>query len=313
METIIDATRLIPGAITTRILSDRGYNVIKFEDTGKGDYMDELSPGANNFLNHGKKSICVNLKTGEGKEILYRLIKNASVFIESFSEGVTERLGIDYSTLHGLNPQLVYCSIKGYRENPELPGHDINFTALSGIDITLPVQIADAGTGIYAAMEIINHLKNRDYSKVTVNMSDIPVYFNAYNLYTENNVLNGEYPCYRIYTVSDGKVALGCLEQKFWSNFTRAIQRQDLENSRLNLDINTEIEKILLNYNLGEVLELGKTYNFPVSAVRSKKEIISETHSGHAPDHGENTDEILKSNNYKNDEIKNLKDNKIIR
>jgi crotonobetainyl-CoA:carnitine CoA-transferase CaiB-like acyl-CoA transferase len=313
METIIDATRLIPGAITTRILSDRGYNVIKFEDTGKGDYMDELSPGANNFLNHGKKSISVDLKSNEGKEVLYRLIKNASVFIENFSEGVTERLGIDYLTLHRLNPQLVYCSIKGYRDNPDLPGHDINFTAFSGIDITLPVQIADAGSGIYAAMEIINHLKNKDYSKVTVNMSEIPIYFNAYNLFTENNVLNGKYPCYRIYTVSDGKVALGCLEQKFWANFTQAIQRQDLENSRLSTDTNTEIEEIILNYNLDEILKLGKTYNFPVSAVRKKEEIISGLGNGHAPDHGENTYEILKSNNYKNEEIKNLKNNNIIK
>jgi len=313
METVIDATRLIPGAITTRILSDRGYNVIKFEDTGKGDYMDELSPGANDFLNHGKKSICVDLKTSEGKEIFYRLIKNASVFIENFSEGVTERLGIDYLTLHRLNPQLVYCSIKGYRENPELPAHDINFTAISGIDITLPVQIADAGSGIYAAMEIINHLKNRDYSKVTVNMSDIPIYFNAYNLFTENNVLNGKYPCYRIYQVSDGKVALGCLEQKFWANFTGAVQRKDLENFSLNLNINKEIENIFLQYNSHEILELGRKYNFPVSAVRKKEKIMSGLNSGQAPVHGENTDEVLKNNDYKIDEINNLKNKKIVK
>ena len=56
METVIDATRLIPGAITTRILCDRGYNIIKLEDTERGDYMDDLSPGASDFLNHGKKA-----------------------------------------------------------------------------------------------------------------------------------------------------------------------------------------------------------------------------------------------------------------
>ncbi|EQB74070.1 MAG: CoA-transferase family III protein, partial [Ferroplasma sp. Type II] len=52
METVIDATRLIPGAITTRILCDMGYNIIKLEDTERGDYMDDLSPGASDFLNH---------------------------------------------------------------------------------------------------------------------------------------------------------------------------------------------------------------------------------------------------------------------
>ncbi len=312
METVVYATRLLPGAIATRILSDRGYNIIKFEDTGKGDYMDQLSQGANNFLNYGKKSMCVDLKKMEGKKVLYRLIENAQVFVENFSAGVPERLGIDYSTLHGINPELVYCSIKGYRWNQDLPGHDINFTAFSGIDTTLPVQIADAGSGIYAAMEIINHLKNKDYSKITVNMSDIPIYFNAYNLFTENNILNGKYACYRIYNVSDGKIALGCLEQKFWANFTIAIQRSDLENSRLERGINPELEKILLNYSLREMLQLGIKYNFPVSAVRTKQEIISEINYGRAPNHGENTLEILKNNNYKDYEIKNLKDNKII-
>ena len=109
---------------------------------------------------------------------------------------MAERLGISYEVLHRINPELVYCSIKGYRDNPEIPGHDINFTAMSGIETTLPVQIADVGSGMYAALEIVNHLKNFDYSKITVNMSEIPLLFNAYSLFTENNVLNGEYPSF---------------------------------------------------------------------------------------------------------------------
>ncbi|MCL4312198.1 MAG: CoA transferase [Candidatus Thermoplasmatota archaeon] len=313
METVIDATRLIPGAITTRILCDRGYNIIKFEDTERGDYMGDLSPGANAFLNHGKKSISVNLKTDKGKSILYSLIETASVFIESFTAGVAERLGISYEVLHRINPELVYCSIKGYSDNPEIPGHDINFTAMSGIDITLPVQIADVGSGMYAALEIINHLKNHDYSRITVNMSEIPLLFNAYSLFTENNVLNGEYPSYRIYNVSDGKIALGCLEQKFWTNFTEAIKRPDLKYSRLDISVNEVVEIILSAYKSMEVLKLGRKYNFPVSRVRNRNEIISEMYNGTAPRHGEDTFEILKNNHYSEEEIKNLMENKIIK
>ena len=77
--------------------------------------------------------------------------------------------------------------------------------------------------------------------------------------------------------------------------------------------INKEIENIFLQYNSMEILELGRKYNFPVSAVRAKEEIISGLNSEHAPGHGENTDKILKNNDYKNDEIDNLKNKKIVK
>jgi crotonobetainyl-CoA:carnitine CoA-transferase CaiB-like acyl-CoA transferase len=313
METIIDATRLVPGGIATRILSDMGYNIIKLEDTGRGDYMDKISTGANDFLNRGKKSISIDLKNDQGKAILYKLVKNASVFMESFRGGVPEKLGMDYKSLHNINPDLVYCSIKGYANNPEIPGHDINFTAFSGIEAVLPVQIADTGTGMYAALEILNHLKNRDYSKITINMSEIPVLFNIYGLFSENNVLNGKYPCYRIYNVSNGKIALGCMEQKFWKNFVDALKRPKLEDSRLDLSLNATMEQILYPYTYEHIEKLGHKYNFPVSAVRDKGQIIKELSNARAPNHGENTIEILKINNYTNKEIQNLKKNNVIK
>ncbi|WP_337860659.1 CoA transferase [Ferroplasma sp.] len=313
METVIDATRLLPGAIATRILCDAGYNIIKLEDTEKGDYMDELSTGASNFLNHGKKSISINMKMEEGRNIFYKIIKNASVFIENFKAGITERLGINYEKLIVINPELVYCSIKGYRSDPELPGHDNNFTALSGIDHVLPVQIADTGSGMYAAFEIVDHLKNKDYSKITVYMSDIPLLFNSFSLFAENNTLNGEFPNYRIYNTENGKIALGCVEQKFWDNFLMAIKRPDLSTGRLDPKINSTIENMLLCYKSEQIIEMGRKYCFPVSRIRNRNEIIHELNFGESPKHGENTFEILKNNGYSKIEIENFKKNKAIK
>ncbi len=274
MERVLDATRLIPGGVATRILKDLGYEIIKIEDTDKGDYMRTLSPKANEYLNAGKKSISLNLKSNEGLKIFYDLIKISNVFIESFRPGVAERLKIGYEELHKINPELVYCSIYGYGDKNNLPGHDINFTAHSGIDTVLPVQIADTGSALYADLMIVNHLHNKDSSHIIINMSEVPEIFNIYSMFTEKNVLNGNYPCYSIYKTKDGVIALGCLEDKFWINFVKAIGKPELEKSNFNSNIMELLRIEIAKYSTYEILEMGKRFNFPVSIVRPASKLM---------------------------------------
>ena len=117
---VLDLSRLLPGGFCSLLLADFGADVIKVEDTGMGDYIRWAPPlyeGVDRTaasalflsLNRGKRSICVDLKTDEGREVLLRLARDADVLLESFRPGVMDHLGVGYEALREVNPGLVYC------------------------------------------------------------------------------------------------------------------------------------------------------------------------------------------------------------
>src|SRR5687767_12267725 len=111
---VLDLTRLLPGGFCTLLFADLGADVIKVEDTGMGDYIRWAPPyydGADDTaksalflsLNRNKRSVRVNLKSDEGKEVLLRLVKDADVLLESYRPGVLDRLGVGYDRLRQEN------------------------------------------------------------------------------------------------------------------------------------------------------------------------------------------------------------------
>jgi alpha-methylacyl-CoA racemase len=88
-----------------------------------------------NALSRNKRSIALNLKTEEARNVFYRLTQKSDVVLEGFRPGVVKRLGVDYETLSRINPRLVYCSLSGYGQDGPyvgLVGHDINYIAIGG-------------------------------------------------------------------------------------------------------------------------------------------------------------------------------------
>jgi alpha-methylacyl-CoA racemase len=186
---VLDLSRLLPGGYCSLLLADYGADVLKVEDTGLGDYIrwappayDGVEPSAASALflslNRGKRSIRLNLKVREGRDVLLRLVREHDVLLESFRPGVLDRLGVGYERLREVNPGLVYCAITGYgQEGPDRdrPGHDMNYLArggllgLSGLPGGPPVpaagQIADIGGGaLMAAFGILAALHERERS-----------------------------------------------------------------------------------------------------------------------------------------------------
>jgi alpha-methylacyl-CoA racemase len=264
---VLDLSRLLPGGFCSLLLSDFGADVLKVEDTGMGDYVRwspphyegaEQSAGSALFLalNRGKRSLRVNLKSEEGREVLLRLVRDADVVLESFRPGVLDRLGVGYERLREENPGLVYCAISGYgQDGPyvDRSGHDMNYLGLVGLlglsgDAEGPPmqaagQIADLGGGaLMATFGILAALRERDRSGegqfVDVSMADGSLSWLAMVAaqYLADGVvprrgegtLNGGLVCYRPYRCSDGWVTLGALEPKFWQNWCRGVGREDL-------------------------------------------------------------------------------------
>ena len=164
--TVVDMTLNVPGPFCSTILADLGACVIKVEPPS-GDPLRQ-SPGMWSGLNRGKRSILLDLKTLEGREVLCRLARDSDVVLEGWRPGVAARLGADYETLTAGNPGLVYCSISGFGQNGpwrDRPAHDVNFAALAGhlsaqMQISdrpwlPPILISDLASGLYAAVAVL--------------------------------------------------------------------------------------------------------------------------------------------------------------
>ena len=260
---ILDLTRLLPGPFATLILGDLGAEIIKIEEPGAGDYVRNYAPFVKKestyfvSLNRNKKSVKLNLKALEGKEIFRRLAETADMVIESFRPGVMAKLGLGFDDLKKLNPRLIFCAISGYgQEGPyrDRAGHDLNYISLAGITSltgwkgerpAIPgAQIADIGGGsLYAVISILAalQLRHRDGQGrfIDVSMMDGALSFLTSHFITaltagsnpglESIRLNGLYPCYQVFETRDGKaMSLGALEPKFWEDFCEAIDRKDL-------------------------------------------------------------------------------------
>ena len=269
--TVLDLSRLLPGGFCSLLLADFGADVIKVEDTGMGDYIrwsppyyeggDESARSALFLsLNRNKRSIRVNLKSQQGKDVLIALARGADVLIESFRPGVLERLGVGYQRLREENPGLVYCAISGYGQdgpNRDRSGHDMNYLGLNGLlgltgeregpPVQAAGQIADIGGGaLMAALGIMVALRERERSGegqlVDCSMFDGALSWLALvaaeALAAGRAPARGELPlagrfvCYRPYACSDGYVSLGALEPKFWQAWCDGVGREDLVGSQ---------------------------------------------------------------------------------
>ena len=139
---VLDLSRVLAGPYCTMVLGDLGADVIKVEPP-EGDETRGWGPpfagGESAYylcVNRNKRGIVINLKTDEGKKKLRDLALRSDVLVENFRPGTLNKFGLDYETLHELNPKLIYCSITGFGQTGSMkdkPGYDFMIQALGGL------------------------------------------------------------------------------------------------------------------------------------------------------------------------------------
>ena len=178
---ILDLSRVMSGPFCTSMLADLGAEVIKIEMPGFGDEARHFGPfrdGESTYfmlLNRNKKSVTVNLKTAQGRDLIESLIPKCDVLVENFRPGVMARLGLDEPKVRALNPDIVYTSISGFgQESPlkDWPAFDLVIQAMSGLmSLTGPKggpatavgeSVADVCTGMFAAFGTVAALFDRE-------------------------------------------------------------------------------------------------------------------------------------------------------
>jgi len=262
---VVDLSALAPGPYCSMLLADMGAEVILVEQAGRPRGRRDVSSDPNEerrryssyALGRGKRSIGLNLKADEAREIFYQLSDEADVVLEGFRPGVVKRLGVDWDTLSARNSRLIYCSLSGFGQTgPYAPhvGHDINYIATAGAlgmigDFAadgrpaIPVNIiADfAGGGLMAAFAIVCAIQARErtgegqYIDVAMSDGSMSLITSALAGYEgagadmrpAQHVLNGGEPHYQVYETADGRwFSVGSMEPYFYANLCRAL---DLE------------------------------------------------------------------------------------
>jgi formyl-CoA transferase len=253
---VLDFTAAMAGPFATMLLADLGADVIKIEPP-EGDHARDWGPPSYGekysayfaSVNRGKKSVVLDLKRSEGREVVYRLVKTARVVVENFRPGVAEKLGVDYNTLKRHNPNIVYCSISGFGEGPyrELPAYDLVALAMSGLmDLTgepdgppvkFAVPITDIAAGFYCALAVTAAVLSNLHGFI-----EIPLIEAAVSLLTHQAgyyFASGEVPRrmgsahptivpYQAFKAKDGYFILAVGSDHIWRRFCDAIGRPDL-------------------------------------------------------------------------------------
>ncbi len=285
---VLDLTNVLAGPFCCHQLAHLGAEVIKIELPGTGDLarqlgQDETLSAQNmgvSFLapNPGKKSLTVNMKSEQGQSVLERLVERSDVLVENFRPGVMKRLGLDYSRLKKVNPQLIYAAISGFGQDGPLakrPAYDQIVQGLSGaMSITgspdeTPMRagwpVADTVGGLTAAMGICAALNETPRGGfIDVAMTDALMATMGWAV--SNWLIAGVRPepagnenltsaPSAAYVCSDGPLNIAANKQEQWEALARHLGRADLlTDPRFATRASRKAHRHVLNTEIGKSL-----------------------------------------------------------
>jgi formyl-CoA transferase len=322
--TVVDLSQIYNGPYCTFLLAQAGADVIKIEPKGgehlrrRGVVGGAALPFA--MLNCNKRSVSLDLKNPQGRDLLIDMVKRADVLVENFAPGVMERLGLGADVLHKVNPRLIFARSSGYgMEGPyrDYPAMDLTVQAMSGVmGITgfpdrEPVKagpaLCDFFTGVHLYGAVATALFDRERTGkgrvVEVAMLD-SVYA---SLSSQLGMCFGqgwkeadrtgnrhgglaESP-YNVYPTSDGYIAIICVGEQHWKNLVDAMQRDDLRGDPrfeslktrvAHMDIVDEIVSgFTSRYTKQDLFALLMKHRVPCAPVRTLMEVVNDPHLHH--------------------------------
>jgi crotonobetainyl-CoA:carnitine CoA-transferase CaiB-like acyl-CoA transferase len=257
---VLDLSRVLAGPFCSMILADLGAEVIKIEEMGVGDQTRTIPPFVNGeshyflAINRNKKSVALDARTAEGREILLKLANRCDVVLENFRPGVMDRLGLGYERLKSLKPDIILCSISGFGANGSMrdkPSFDLVSQALSGVmsingypdgpPTKLGLPLGDIGGGLWAAIGVLAAINERNATGrgSRIDLSLLEGLMGLLGYLAEIFLVTGENPGrmgnshhnivpYGLMPVKDGHIVLALHVGSFWRNFCKAIGREDL-------------------------------------------------------------------------------------
>jgi formyl-CoA transferase len=260
--TVIDMTQVMAGPFCCQLLGDLGARVVKVEPVGSGDHtrqsmghqMPHGESSAFLAVNRNKQGIAIDLKQEAGRGAFYQLAREADIVVENFRPGVTSRLGVDYATLSGLNPRLVYASISGFGQTgpyADRPGYDLVAQAMSGLmsvtgepgrdPVKCGVPVADLSAGLFCAVGILAACIAREQTgrgqHIDTSLYEAGLALSVWE--TAELWATGRVPQplgsahrmtapYQALRTRDGHITVGANNPRLWQRLCQVLGREDL-------------------------------------------------------------------------------------
>jgi alpha-methylacyl-CoA racemase len=306
---IVDFSRLLPGAAMTQLLADMGADVIKIERPGTGDDIRRAGPTTHGssavhlFLDRGKRSVALDLRTAEGVAAAVDIASTADAVVESFRPGTADQMGLSYEALSERNPKLVYCSLNGYGDTGPRSlsaGHDLNYCAYAGIldfggwenDGPRPsgAQVADVTGGTLGAVgllaAVLSAARTGRGTRISVALADAALWTIGIHVSAflaggpegpRSGDLNGGLPCYDVYECADGRhIAVGALEPKFWHALVQALSRPDLGPRQYDTGATAELRELFRSQPLAHWIAALESADACVAPVQRFDELSAD-------------------------------------
>lgn len=318
---VLDASQIMAGPYCTMVLADLGADVMKVEKVNGGDDSRQMGPYVNGEstcffqINRNKKSIALNLKSEEGKEIFYKLTKEADVVVENYRPGVTKSLGIDYESLKGLNPGLVYCSISGYGQTGPYShkgGFDLVAQGMTGLmsmtgekgmrPMKSGIAVYDIGAGITAAYSIlaayIHKMKTGEGQHLDIALAEIGLpwftweagaYFAEGTIPEATGWRHRVSAPYQAVKTKSGYMMLGCANQRTWERFCMEVVEKPewitdpryetnlLRNKHVS-ELEEDIEEVLVLQETKYWIERCEKAGVPAGPINNFAEAVQDPH-----------------------------------
>jgi crotonobetainyl-CoA:carnitine CoA-transferase CaiB-like acyl-CoA transferase len=316
--TVIELGQVIAGTYGGAILAELGAEVIKVEPfTGDTARNPKIAPFGDQsaihlFMNRGKKSVVIDLKSPEGLEVFYQLVDTADVVVDNFRPGVMKRLGIDHETLKARNPDIITVSVTGFGEyGParDKAAFDLVVQAYSGhMDITgeadgpparVGSPIADISAGIFCCISVLASLAGRGIggggrhadvamldSLVSMLSYDALDHLNTGKEVTRQGTAHAHMVPWQAFETSDGYVVVAARDEKFWRNLCDAIGRPDLKDDPKCIDNATRLlnrdyvvpilEEAFKTNTKGEWARILDEFDIPSAPVNDFDEVFSD-------------------------------------
>ena len=313
---ILDFSTLLPGPYASLMLADMGADVIKISSPDRYDLVLGMEPfigdtgisACQAWLGRNKRTMFLDLKTPEGRDIIKKLIMEYDIILEQFRPGVMSRLGLGYEELRAVNPRLIYCALTGYGQTGPMShtaGHDINYMSRSGLishsgrkqggPSLMDFQVADIAVGslnsVIGILAAVNYRHETGKGQfVDVSMMDGCIPFNS--LSGANFLVSGRQPgredqllnggsMYDYYETKDGEyMSVGSLEPKFWAEFCKGLGREDLIPVTSSPDdpaaVKSEVRKLFKTKTKAEWNEIFHGFDACVEPVMDLREALLE-------------------------------------
>lgn len=315
---VLDLTRALAGPFCTMILGDLGAEVVKVELPKYGDDARQYGPFKNGQglyflnLNREKKSITLNLKSVNGKNILKELVKEFDILVENYRPGTMEKLGVGYETLKDINPKLIYAASSGFGHtgpDSKKPAYDLLAQARGGImsitgwPDTPPTRVGmstgDITAGMFTVIGINAALYHREKSgvgqKIDVSMLDsqVAILENALARYQVEGIsptpLGNRHPTvspFQAFMAKDDYFVLPIGNDKLWMMFCKAVEKEEwITDSRFtknadridNLKILIPLlKKLFVTKNANEWINLIEEYGVPCGPINNIEQVMND-------------------------------------